>query len=344
MILDRRGGQGRLHFRCSSAMRKQVGYLAGKSVLVTGGCGFIGRAVCERLSGCGCARVTAVGRTDADLTRQEQVEGLLARERPDVVIHLAGSGRGIADHLAGPARDAYENLSMGLNVVEASRRAGTARLVFVASADAYPGGVQPPFRETDLWSGLPDASHCGYGIAKRTMHVVLDAYHRQHGLEAAYLLPTNVYGPRANFDPQRAHVVAALVRRFCEAAERGAEEVVCWGSGAATRDLLYIDDAAEAIVRAAERCRTPTPINVATGTEVSIERLARTIASLCGFGGRIRFDASKPQGIARRALDISRARRILDFAPSVPLDEGLRRTIAWWRRCGGRAGESDERP
>ncbi|RMD81282.1 MAG: NAD-dependent epimerase/dehydratase family protein [Candidatus Dadabacteria bacterium] len=308
-----------------------MSYWRQKSVLVTGGRGFLGRAVCRLLEEAGCRRLVAVGRAEADLCRQEETERLMHRERPDVVVHLAGSGRGIADHLAGPARDAYANLAMGLHVVEAARISGVEKLVYVASADAYPRRVQPPYRETQLWEGLPDPSHAAYGIAKRAMHIVLEAYRRQYGLKSAYLVSTNLYGPGADFTEGRAHVVAALVRRFCEAAERGAEEVVCWGTGSATRDFLYVDDAAVAVLRAGERIDAPAPINIASGTEVSIGRLAETIAALCGYQGRIRFDPSKPEGPKRRCLDVARARRLLDFQPTVGLEEGLRRTIAWWR-------------
>ena len=312
-----------------------------RRILVTGGTGFVGSTLCRLLTERGCSQVTAAGRADADLTRQAEAERFLAQTRPEVVIHLAAAGRGIADHLAGPARDARDNLAMGLNALEAARTAGAKAFVFIGSADAYPAGLDMPLREQDLWRGLPDASHAAYGLAKRTMQALLEAYRQQYGLVSCYVILTNVYGPGADFSPERSHVIPALIRRVVEAKERAAGEVVCWGSGQATRDFLYVDDAAAGIARAAESVasasddsasvRETLAVNLGSGEEISIGNLAKTFAELVGFSGKLRCDADRPEGVRRRVLDISLARRLLGVAPSRPLRQGLRRTIDWYR-------------
>jgi GDP-L-fucose synthase len=220
---------------------------------------------------------------------------------------------------------------MAVHVIDEGRRRGVEKIVFIGSADSYSPAATVPTPESDLWSGPLEASSAAYGLAKKLPIAMLQAYRGEYGLRSAAVILTNVYGPHASFDPESSHVVPALVRRFEEAARTKAPEVVCWGTGKPTRDLLYVDDAAEGIVRAAERLDEPSPVNIASGVEVSIAELAAVLATLCGFQGRVRWDESKPDGHPRRALDISRARTLLSFVPTVTLQEGLSRTVEWWR-------------
>jgi len=254
--------------------------------------------------------------------------------RPVVVIHAAGVGGGIAAHAAHPALHFTANTLMAVHVIDEARRHGVEKMIFLGSADSYPPDAAVPTRENELWNGPLEASSAAYGLAKKLPIPMLDAYRAQYGLRSAALILTNVYGPGASFDPELSHVVPALIRRFEEAARTAVPAVVCWGTGRPTRDLLYVDDAAEGIVQAAVHLDDSTPVNLGSGVEVSVADLAASIATLCGFQGRVRWDASKPDGHQRRALDISRARELLGFAPAVTLADGLTRTVEWWRAVG----------
>jgi GDP-L-fucose synthase len=307
--------------------------LTGKRIVVTGGAGFLGRAVCRVLRSRGVAeeRIFVPRRKDFDLTVEADVERLYDVARPDVVIHLAAEVGGIGANMAQPGRFFYANMAMGLHLVEHARRRGLGKFVHTGTVCAYPKHCPIPFREDDLWNGYPEETNAPYGVAKKAIFVMLDGYRRQYGLASAVAVPVNLYGPGDNFDPASSHVIPALIRKCEEARISGAEEVVCWGTGSATREFLYVDDAAEGIVKAAETMDEPVPINLGGGIEISIRDLVMKIAAACGFKGRIVWDASKPDGQPRRALDISRARTLLGWEPKQGFDTGLATTVAWWR-------------
>jgi GDP-L-fucose synthase len=307
--------------------------LTGKRIVVTGGAGFLGRAVCRVLRSRGVAeeRIFVPRRKDFDLTVEADVERLYDVARPDVVIHLAAEVGGIGANMAQPGRFFYANMAMGLHLVEHARRRGLGKFVHTGTVCAYPKHCPIPFREDDLWNGYPEETNAPYGVAKKAIFVMLDGYRRQYGLASAVAVPVNLYGPGDNFDPASSHVIPALIRKCEEARVSGAEEVVCWGTGSATREFLYVDDAAEGIVKAAETMDEPVPINLGGGIEISIRDLVMKIAAACGFKGRIVWDASKPDGQPRRALDISRARTLLGWEPKQGFDTGLATTVAWWR-------------
>lgn len=312
-------------------------------VIVTGGGGFLGSAVVRRLRDAGCRSIVAPRRAAYDLTTEAGAAALyrdaFEGKPPNCVIHLAAAVGGIQANLDEPARFFHDNMAMALHMIEGARRAGlhhaqggiAGSFVFVGTAASYPRTAPLPLREADLWNGYPEASHAPYGIAKRAAVTMLAAYRAQHGMRAASLLPMNLYGPGDHFDPRRGHVIPSLIKRFVDAADRADAEAVCWGTGSPTRDFLYVDDAAEAIVRAASSVDDPEPINLGTGRETSIRQATETIARLAGFTGRIAWDASKPDGQPRRAVDASRARELLGWEASTSLEEGLRRAIAWYR-------------
>ena len=310
---------------------------AGDRVLVTGSRGFLGSYVCEALLERGVApsRLSRIGHSDYELTREAEVRRMFAEHPADVVIHLAAEVGGIGANRVSPGRFFYANFAMGLNLVEQARIAGVRKFVHVGTVCGYPRTAPVPFREEDLWSGAPDPTTAPYGVAKTTLSVMLDAYHREYGLDAAVLIPVNLYGPGDNFDLETGHVVASLIRRFVEAERSGASSVTCWGTGEATREFLYVAEAAEAIVRATERVNDPQPINVGTGVEVRISDLADRIAGLVGYDGEILWDPEMPDGQPRRCLDTTRAADRLDWQASLSLDEGLRRTINAYRKATG---------
>ncbi len=307
--------------------------LAGRRVAVTGGAGFLGRAVCRLL----LARGVAVSdlfvprRRDFDLTQERDVERMYDAARPDVVIHLAAEVGGIGANLVQPGRFFYANMAMGLHLVEHARRRGIAKFVHTGTVCAYPKFAPIPFREEDIWNGYPEETNAPYGVAKKSVFVMLDAYRRQYGLASAVVVPVNLYGPGDNFDPATSHVIPALVRKCEEAKVSGADSITCWGTGAATREFLFVDDAAEGVVRAVETMDEPVPINLGGGREIAIRDLVREIAEACGYRGRIEWDATKPDGQPRRSLDISRARTLLGWEPKVEFSTGLAATVEWWR-------------
>lgn len=303
-------------------------------VCVTGGAGFLGRAVCAKLRAAKVEHVIVPRSREFDLTRQDSVEALFDRERPDVVIHLAAEVGGIGANQRHPGRFCYANLAMGLNMIEESRRRGVRKLVLIGTTCSYPKDCSTPFREDDLWSGYPESTNAPYGVAKRALGALLDAYRREYGMAGAYVLPANLYGPGDQFDTERSHVIAALIRRFCEAVDQRRDEVVCWGSGEVSREFLYVDDAAGGIIAAAERMEKPDPINLGTGRDITIKELAGRIATLCGFHGRVAWDRTRADGQPLRRLDTTRAENLLGWKAKVDLDEGLRRTVAWWRESG----------
>jgi GDP-L-fucose synthase len=307
--------------------------LATKRIVVTGGAGFLGKAVCRVLAARGvpAERIFVPRRADFDLTVESAVERLYDVARPDVVIHLAAEVGGIGANMAHPGRFFYANMAMGLHLVEHARRRGLAKFVHTGTVCAYPKHCPIPFHEDELWNGYPEETNAPYGVAKKALFVMLDGYRREYGLKSAVAVPVNLYGPGDNFDPASSHVIPALVRKCEEARRAGSKEVVCWGTGAATREFLYVDDAAEGIVRAAEVMEDPLPINLGGGMEIPIRDLVGRIAAACGYTGRITWDTSKPDGQPRRGLDISRARSLLGWEPRQDFDAGLAATVGWWR-------------
>ncbi len=311
-----------------------MGNLTDMRVLLTGGAGFLGQSVNAVLQSRGVTQVTVPRRSQFDLTQQVDVARLFAQTRPQVVIHLAAEVGGIGANQRNPGRYFYANMAMALNLIEQSRVSGVTRFVQVGTICAYPKFTTVPFREEELWNGYPEETNAPYGIAKKAALVMLQAYRDQYGMKSAYPLPVNLYGPRDNFDLETSHVIPALIRKFVEAARSGAKSVICWGTGAASREFLYVDDCAQAVVRAAERIDNPVPINLGTGAEITIRDLAEKIAACTGFKGEIVWDTSRPDGQPRRCLDTERARTLLDWQATTTLDQGLRSTVEWFEMRG----------
>ena len=302
----------------------------GRTVLLTGGHGFLGGAIRAELERRGATNVVSPMRPELDLLDAQQVNSFLAANRPDVIIHAAAVVGGIGANREHPGRFFYENALMGIQLIEAARAAGVGKFVCVGTVCAYPKFTPVPFREDDLWNGYPEETNAPYGIAKKMLLVQLQAYRAEYGLRGIFLLPANLYGPRDDFDPRTSHVIPAVIRKFVEAKDRGETHVDLWGDGTPTREFLFVDDAAEGIVRAAERYDDPEPVNLGTSEEVSIAELARLIAEKTGFHGSIRWDPTKPNGQPRRRLDISRAEAAFGFRARTRFEEGIARTIAWY--------------
>jgi GDP-L-fucose synthase len=305
-------------------------------VVVTGGSGFLGRRVVAALEGRGCAAVFAPRRAVYDLRDRAQVIRLYEEARPDVVIHLAAVVGGIGANRANPGRFFYDNAVMGIEVLEQARVAGVGKFVGIGTICAYPKHTPVPFHEADLWNGYPEETNAPYGLAKKMLLVQSQAYRQQYGMSAIHVLPVNLYGPGDNFDPESSHVIPALVRRMEEARLEGRDEVVLWGDGSPTREFLYVDDAAEGIVRATESYDDSEPVNLGSGREIAIRDLATVVAGAVGFTGRIGWDVSRPNGQPRRALDTTRALERFGWRATTSFEEGLARTVAWYRAGGGR--------
>jgi GDP-L-fucose synthase len=302
-----------------------------KRVLVTGGSGFLGRHVVASLQKHGCRDVIVVRKAQHDLTREPDVKRLFEETNPQVVIHLAAVVGGIGANRDNPGTFFYQNVMMGALTMEYARKVGVEKFVGVGTICEYPKVAPVPFLERDLWNGYPEETNAPYGIAKKMLLVQGQAYRQQYAFDAVHLLPVNLYGPHDNFDPASSHVIPALVRKCLEAVETDAGEVVCWGTGNATREFLYVEDCADAIVRATEQYDRPEPVNLGAGFEISIRDLAELIASLTGFKGRLTFDRTKPDGQPRRSLDVSRAKNSFGFAATTDFRTGLRHTIEWYK-------------
>lgn len=313
-----------------------------KKIVVTGGAGFLGGHVVGKLKRRGPDRIVVPRSRKCNLVDLWPMQALITHTRPDVIIHLAAACGGIGINQREPGRFFYENAMMGVQLLEEARKAGVPKVVLVGSVCAYPKWTPVPFQECTLWQGYPEETNAAYGMAKKMLLVQAQAYRQQYGFNAIYLLPANLYGPGDNFNPISSHVVPAIIRKCVYAKERGAETITLWGNGAASRDMLYVEDAAEAIVLAAERYDGAEPMNIGTGTEVHIFELARTVAAIVGYEGKIEWDDRLPNGQQRRVLSTGRAERRLGWKATTSLEQGLRKTVEWYYTHSASAkGEPD---
>jgi GDP-L-fucose synthase len=310
--------------------------LAQSRVLVTGGSGFLGQALQRALRAAGVTTLFAPRSKEYDLRDLTQVRAMYEALRPEVVIHLAAVVGGIGANRAHPGRFFYENAVMGIETLEQARLYGVKKFVGIGTICSYPKFTPVPFREDDLWNGYPEETNAPYGLAKKMLLVQSQAYRAEYGFDAIHLLPVNLYGPGDNFDPESSHVIPALIRKMVEARDAGAPTVTLWGDGSATREFLYVDDAAAGIVKAGERYDGSEPVNLGSGGEISIKDLARTVAAAVGFTGEIVWDVTKPNGQPRRSLDTSRAEAAFGFRATTPFADGLRETVRWYEANRGR--------
>ena len=302
-----------------------------KRVLLTGGNGFLGSHVRERIAREEPAALLTPRRTEIDLRDPLAIRDFLARERPNLIVHGAAVVAGIGGNRLHPGLFFYENAIMGIQLIEAARVAGIEKFVCLGTICSYPRDTPVPFREEALWDGYPEETNAPYGVAKKMLLVQLQGYRAEYGMRGIMVMPVNLYGPRDNFDLTTSHVIPAMIRKFSEAREQGLREVVLWGDGTPTREFLFVEDAAEGIVTAAERYDDPEPVNLGTGVDITVADLAKKIAALTGYDGAIVWDPSRPNGQPRRRLDVSKARERFGFVARVGLDEGLRRTVEWFR-------------
>ena len=315
--------------------------LTNERIIVTGGAGFLGRFVRERLLARGVpeAAIFIPRRVDYDLTQLDAVTRMYDDADATVVIHLAAEVGGIGANRDHPGRFFYANAAMGLHLIDQARKREMKKFVQTGTVCAYPKHAPIPFKEEDLWNGFPEETNAPYGVAKKALFTMLDAYKAEYGLPSAVVVPVNLYGPHDNFDLETSHVIPGLIRKCCEAADRNDPELAVWGTGTASREFLYVEDAAEGIVAAAERVDEPTPINLGTGREVLIRDLVGMIVKLTGFEGEIAWDASKPDGQPRRCLDTSKATRMMEWTAGVELEDGLKRTVDFFRENQGSVRE-----
>lgn len=299
-------------------------------IILTGGNGFLGKYVLEELYKRGHKDVYVPRSAQYDLTTNHGIEQLFEIHKPKQVIHLAARVGGIGANMENPGKFFYDNMSMGLNLIENSRKFGIEKFVFVSTVCSYPKHCPVPFKEEDIWNGYPEETNAPYGIAKKAIGVMLEGYRKQYGLKGACLIPTNLYGPGDNFNPNSSHVIPALIKKFVDAKEQGLPNVSCWGTGSATREFLYAPDAAVAVVDAFERVDNPVPINLGSGDELSIRDLVQRICAIVGYDGEILWDASKPDGQPKRFLDTSRAREMLGWSAGTSFDEGIKKTYEWY--------------
>ncbi len=304
--------------------------LDGSRVLVTGGGGFLGRRIVQQLEERRATPIV-IRSADHDLTEPEQVRAALSESRPDYVVHAAAVVGGIGANRDRPADFFYANAVMGVHLIHEAWRAGIRKLLIVGTVCSYPKYTEVPFREEDLWSGYPEETNAPYGLAKKMLLAQAQAYRDQYGFDTAFVIPTNLFGPGDNFDEHTSHVIPAIIKKSVEAMDEGRDDIVLWGTGRATREFLYVDDAAEGVVLGLQRLERREPVNLGSATEISIADLAELIAKVTGFQGRFTWDPSKPDGQPRRSVDGSTARELLGWSPRVDIEEGLRRTVEWYR-------------
>jgi GDP-L-fucose synthase len=306
-----------------------------KSIVVTGGAGFLGSEVVRRLEAAGCRKIVVPRSREFDLTREEPIRRLLEQAKPDLVLHLAAVVGGIWANRAHPGEFFYKNLIMGVQLIEMARQYKVSKFVAIGTICSYPKFTPVPFNEEDLWNGYPEETNAPYGLAKKMMLVQSQSYRQEYGFNSIFLLPVNLYGPGDNFDLQTSHVIPALIRKCLEAKQRGDSEIEVWGTGEVSREFLFVTDAAEGILLAAEHYNQSEPVNLGVGREILIKDLVYLIAELTGFRGGIRFDPSKPDGQPRRCLNSSRAEREFGFKAKTSLEEGLKKTIDWYCKQPG---------
>lgn len=316
-----------------------MSFIRGRRLLVTGGAGFLGRAVCQELQRLQPADIFVPRSAQFDLRDRDAIRRLMATVRPEVVIHLAAVVGGIGANRRNPGRYFYDNAIMGIQLMEESRRSGVAKYVNIGTICSYPKFTPVPFREDDLWNGYPEETNAPYGLAKKALLVQAQAYRQQYGMNAITLLPVNLYGPGDNFDEATSHVIPALIRKVIEGRDAGRRYIDAWGTGTASREFLFVRDAAEGIVRATERYNKPEPVNIGSGQEITIRELTELIRELCGSQAEIRWDATKPDGQPRRCLDTTRAVKEFGFRASTSLHDGLAETIEWYRQDRQKSGE-----
>ncbi|MDY6913551.1 MAG: GDP-L-fucose synthase [Planctomycetota bacterium] len=307
--------------------------LSEQRIVITGGAGFLGRRLQAAMKAAGVPQENILVPLieDFDLTKPADVERMYARMQPTVVIHLAAEVGGIGANRENPGRFFYANMAMGLHLIEYARLSGLKKFVQIGTICAYPKFTPVPFKEEHLWDGYPEETNAPYGVAKKALLVMLQAYRQQYGLNGIFLLPVNLYGPGDNFDLKTSHVIPALIRKFVDARDRGDKQVEVWGTGKASREFFYVEDCARGILLATQKYDGPEPVNLGAGFEITIRDLVEKIQALVGFEGEIVWDASKPDGQPRRRLDVSRAEKLFGFRAEMDFDEGLRRTIEWWQ-------------
>ncbi|MBZ4664739.1 MAG: nucleoside-diphosphate-sugar epimerase [Caloramator sp.] len=306
-------------------------FFKNKRVTVTGGAGFLGSYVIEKLKERGCTDIFIPRSLEYDLTKEEAIKRMYKDGNPDIVIHLAAVVGGIGANRENPGKYFYDNLMMGVQLMEQGRQYGLEKFVAIGTICAYPKYTPVPFKEEDIWNGYPEETNAPYGLAKKMMLVQSQAYRQQYGFNSIYLLPVNLYGPRDNFDPRTSHVIPALIKKCVDAQEKGEDFIEVWGDGSASREFLYAEDAAEGILLATEHYNESEPVNIGAGMEVRIKDLVELIAKLVGFKGEIRWDTSKPNGQPRRMLDTTRAKQKFGFEAKMDFEEGLRKTIEWYK-------------
>lgn len=306
--------------------------VAGMKIVVTGGAGFLGSHVIEQLKDKGCKEIIIPRSSVTDLRKEKDIICFLNERQPDIIIHLAAVVGGIGANRKNPGKFFYDNLIMGAQLLEQARLFGVKKFVAIGTICAYPKFTPVPFKEEALWEGYPEETNAPYGLAKKMMLVQSQAYRQQYGFNSIYLLPVNLYGERDNFDPESSHVIPALIKKCFDAIKNQEKEIVVWGTGRATREFLYARDAAEAIILAAEKYDDSEPVNIGSGMEISIKELAEKIAEYTGFEGSIVWDGSKPDGQPRRCLDTTRAYQAFGFRAKTNFDEGLKKTIQWYRK------------
>lgn len=304
-----------------------------RRVVVTGGAGFLGSYVVEKLRQRGCQQIVVPRSREYDLREKSPIVHLLREVRPHLIIHLAAVVGGIGANRKHPGQFFYDNAMMGIQLIEEARRCGVEKFVCAGTICAYPKYTPVPFQEQDLWNGYPEETNAPYGLAKKMLLVQLQAYRQEYGFPGIYLLPVNLYGPRDNFDLESSHVIPAIIRKVVEARRRGEETILAWGTGQVSREFLYVEDAAEGLVLAAERYEKPEPVNLGSGQEITVRDLVHLIAKLSGFKGRVEWDSSQPDGQPRRCLDTTKARHEFGFAAQTTLPVGLKNTIEWYEEA-----------
>ncbi len=307
-----------------------TGFFETKRVVVTGGAGFLGGYVVAGLERRGCKNILVPRIEEYDLTKPDDIAGMYDDMGPDIVVHLAAVVGGIGANREHPGRFFYKNLMMGVQLIEHGRLRGIEKFVAIGTVCAYPKFTPVPFKEDDIWDGYPEETNAPYGLAKKMLLVQSQSYRAEYGFNSIFLLPVNLYGPGDNFDPAGSHVIPALIKKCVDAVDSGADYIECWGTGTASREFIYVADAAEGILLATERYNKPKPVNIGAGFEITIKDLVKKIADFTGFTGLVRWDSSRPDGQPRRRLDVSRAKAEFDFEAQMDFDEGLKRTIQWY--------------